>query len=478
MTSTEAWAAYPPTYRAQELQTLAAWIATGQSSSVVGLVGCGRSSLLDFLCHRPDALQRYLPKAERVVLLQVDIYNLPTNDLASLCRTILHSFYWERERFAGTLAQSVTELYLENRALIDPFLPQKALYELILLFQKERLQVVLVLNRFDRFCATATLQMVNNLRGLRDNFKNTLSYIVGMQQEALYLGDPAMLGDMYELLDSHVCLVGRLSESDAYSQLLHVLRATATPPTLEEVADLLQLSGNFPSLLKAVGQWWLMNPQRPTTLAAWCEQLLTESSIEYRLDRIWNGLTQEEKLALAEVQKLQLRTGTRRTGSGRIGKEAPASAGEEAEQTRLLERLAAKGLCTCVDKHWQINGILLNAYIARFEGRVPGKIWLDEQTHMIYQGQQPIEELTGLQYEILCFLVKNPRVRHTRDDIIDNGWPDVDQREGITPNALQVHIAAIRKRIEPRPSAPRYLLTWHGRPGGYQFFPEGKPEPE
>jgi DNA-binding response OmpR family regulator len=41
---------------------------------------------------------------------------------------------------------------------------------------------------------------------------------------------------------------------------------------------------------------------------------------------------------------------------------------------------------------------------------------------------------------------------------------------------LQAHIASIRKRIEPNPAKPRYLITWHGRPGGYQFFPEGKPE--
>jgi DNA-binding response OmpR family regulator len=72
-------------------------------------------------------------------------------------------------------------------------------------------------------------------------------------------------------------------------------------------------------------------------------------------------------------------------------------------------------------------------------------------------------------------MIENPYGKHTRDDVIDNAWPEEEQREGITPNALQVHIRNIRKKIEPNPAQPCYLLTWNGRPGGYQFFPEGKP---
>ena len=51
------------------------------------------------------------------------------------------------------------------------------------------MRVVLVVNRFDRFCETSTPQMVNSLRTLRDRFKETLSYIVGMRQEVIYLPD-------------------------------------------------------------------------------------------------------------------------------------------------------------------------------------------------------------------------------------------------------------------------------------------------
>jgi hypothetical protein len=35
----------PATYRSKEMQTIARWILAGESGSVVGLAGCGRSNL-------------------------------------------------------------------------------------------------------------------------------------------------------------------------------------------------------------------------------------------------------------------------------------------------------------------------------------------------------------------------------------------------------------------------------------------------
>lgn len=462
MADTPAWATYPVTHRTQELQKITAWMGAGESGAVVGLVGCGRSNLLNFLCRRPDVLQRYLPEqASRLILVPVDIYNLPANDLSSLYRTMLHSFYWLREQFTTEIKQAVNTLYLENRAVQDPFLSQKALYDLLRLLQERQFRVVLVLNRFDRFCEVATPQMINTLRGLRDNFKDMLSYLVGMIQEVGYLADPMALGDMYELLDTHVCWVGSMTVADAHDMLTHVLRPASSAPDETAVAAMLRLSGCFPSLLKAVGQWWLLGGAGSMPTADWAPLLLEEKVIQYRLERIWNGLTQEEKLALAELQK---------------GAWLETRAHLATQQAHTLARLSAKGLCQQDAQDWRIASELLAAYVGGLEGRVRGKIWLDEAARVIHQGQEPLTDLIGLQYEILRFLTKNPYIRHTRDDIIDNAWPEEEQREGITPNALQVHIASIRKKIEPNPALPRYLLTWHGRPGGYQFFPEGKPE--
>lgn len=476
MVKNRAWAAYPVTYRAEEMKMLANWIAAGESGSVVGLPGCGRSNLLGFLCHRPDVLQHYLPpETNPVALIPVDFYDLPTNDLSSLYRTILHAFYWVSDRFDPLFQQASADLYLENRATSDPFLPQRALYDLLRLFQEQQMQVVLVLNRFDRFCQTATPQMINTLRALRDSFKDTLCYLVGMIQEVVYLPDPSALGDMYELLDSHVCWVSALSETDAQHMLDSLMRTTPTGPSRGEVTVMLALSGRFPVLLKAISAWWLTTINQPIPIDRWGELLLNEDQIRYRLERIWNSLTQEEQLTLSEIQKLQAQTGIDQSGEAISPKLKNLFQNLVKQHAVPLRRLTTKGLCHQKGPGWWISGGLLAAYVATVEGRVRGRIWVDEKAKCTYQGQEIVEGLTALQYEILRFLVKNPRIKHTHDDIIDNAWPEEDQRSGITPNALQVHIASLRKKIEPNPAKPRYLITWHGRPGGYQFFPEGRP---
>jgi hypothetical protein len=481
---------YAPTYRASELRTLAGWIAAGASGSVVGLIGCGRSNFLRFLCEQPAALQSYLADASQVVVLvPVDLYDLPNNNLADLYRTILHAFYWVRERLTPPLAQIAADLYAEHRAIVDPFLTQKALYELLLAFQHAHVGVVLVMNRFDHFYETSTPQMVNTLRGLRDRFRGTLSYIVGMRQEVAYLPDPSTLGDMYELFAGHMCYVGAMTDDDSRHMLADVLRVSPTPPSDAEVEAMLRLSGGFPSLLKAIGQWWMLAPQRPPAPADWLAALLDHAAIQHRLARLWQGLTQEEKLALSEIHKQHALNWHAQERGGAMGAAATTSRryanGAEAQplpgmslgrSISIVQRLAAKGCCARDGAGWRVNGELLAAFIARLAGRIRGQIWVDDSARMIYQGQQPINDLTPLEYNILRFLISHPRMRHTSDTIIDNAWPEDENKEAVTPNNLQVHISSIRKKIEPNPAAPRFLITWHGRPGGYQFFPEGKPD--
>jgi hypothetical protein len=467
-------APYTPTYRAREMSTLAGWIASGVSGSVVGPAGCGRSNLLRVLAEHPAVLQSYLPPgAQPICLAPVDLYDLPSDNLADLYRAILHAFYWVRERLAPLLAEAATNLYIEHRAIVDPFLTQKAVYELLLAFQRAQVPVVLVMNRFDRFCETSSPQMVNTLRGLRDRFKETLSYIVGMRQEVAYLPDPAILGDMHELFDSYICYVGALAADDSRHMLEGVLRAAPETPGEADIAAMLRLSGGFPSLLKTIAQWWMLTTQRPRSLDEWLDPLLDHPALRHRLERLWQGLTQEEKLVLSEVHKRGL---SPQTLERRGVVAAPLPVGLAGLPLAVLERLAAKGCCVRDGAAWGVNGDLLAAFLARITDRIRGRIWLDEPARMVYQGQQPIEDLTPLEFNILRFLITHPHMRLTSDTIIDSAWPPEEKKDVVTPNNLQVHVSSIRKKIEPNPAEPRFLITWHGRPSGYHFFPEGKPE--
>ncbi|HHJ06117.1 MAG TPA: response regulator transcription factor [Anaerolineae bacterium] len=481
MTTKRSWTTYPATYRAKELKSIAGWISSGESGSVVGLLGSGRSNLLGFLCQRPEVLRTYLSnQAKPIVVIPIDLNNLPANTLSALYRVILRSFYRMRSQFEQSLQQAATALYLETRAERDPFLSQSALQELLLLFQAQQIQVVLVLNRFGQFGQRASIPMVNTLRGLRDDFKDTLCYIAGMAQEVAYLPDPDTLGDMYELLDNYVCWVGAMVEDDARNLIARAVYAAPVSPSEADMSAMLALSGGYPALLRSVCHWWLSVADKPA-YPEWVTNLLAERSIQHRLVEIWEGLTQEEQFVLSELQKLQPAA----TGGAAKNNEGPDAESNNSNKTYddfckqnhdTLSRLAVKGVCRQTRAGWRIMADLLAAYVAQVKGRGRGRIWLDEESDEIYQGQTLLKNLTALERSVLSFLIKHPRVRHTKTDLIINTWAKDLRQRGVTDNSLYQVILSLRKEIEPVPGKQFYLITWRGKPeGGYQFFPEGRP---
>ena len=247
---------------------------------------------------------------------------------------------------------------------------------------------------------------------------------------------------------------------DARQMVTQEMAGTIAAPAAAEVEALLSLTGGLASLLKAGCAWWSLAGQRPDQ-AGWLAALLAEPGVRHRLAEIWTGLSQEEQAALGTLQ--------RHLTAGETG--APP-----AEQEQVLSRLAARGVVRPDTGGWHFSGELLAAYAATAAGRGLGRIWLDEVTGQAYQGKTPILELSPLERSVLHFLIQQPYLRHTKTDLIVNTWPDELRRQGVTDDSLYQVIAGLRKRIEPIPSRPCYVVNWRGRPeGGYRFFPEGRP---
>ena len=468
------WRQFPRQHRAREMAILADWIAAGESGSVVGLAGMGRANLLGFLCQRPDALALYLGGvAQKVQLISVDLNNLPGDDLATLYRVILRSFYEERERFDKVVQPLIVSVFQRYEAAQDPFLPQSGLRELLLYFQAQGTRIVLVMNRFDRFCESATWQMTNTLRGLRDGFKKTLSYLMGMRQDVVYLSGLESVGPLRGLLDTHVCWVRPLSEVDGRFMIQHQLQDMTVPE--EDVVQLLTLTGGYPSLLRVACNWYrtaqtfevVRSSASPeTSEVSWLDLLLAQPNTQHRLREWWVGLSQEEQATLADVHALQVKTRVRQQ----------SYRGLAMQHEVALKALVDKGVCSYEGGRWRIEGALVLAFVGQQSGRSKGRLWWDEGTDAVYQGQLLVGDLAPQEQALLRFLLQFPSKRHTHDDLIEGAWPEDEQRDGVSTEALYQAIRSTRKKIEPNPSQPRYLVTWRGqREGGYQLFPEGRP---
>jgi hypothetical protein len=281
-----------------------------------------------------------------------------------------------------------------------------------------------------------------------------------MAQEVAYLPDPTILGEMYELLDNYVCWIGAMNEEDCRNLVTRAVHTATSPPSDTDIMTMLNWTGYFPALLRATCQWWLTTENKPPH-SEWGPTLLAELSIQHRLRKMWVGLTQEEQFILAELQKLQ-----------------PVTTKQEFVQQHqsILIRLAEKGVCSQSGTGWRVSGDLLASFVAEVKGRGRGRIWLNDQTEEIYQGQTLVQNLTALERSVLAFMAKHPRIRHTKTDLIINTWPDELRQQGVTDNSLYQVISTIRREIEPDPTDPSYLINWRGKPeGGYQFFPEGRP---
>ncbi|MCB0084077.1 MAG: response regulator transcription factor, partial [Caldilineaceae bacterium] len=417
------WLDYRPTYRVEEVKAILQWVRTGASGSVIGLNGSGKSDLIGFLCHRTDVLQRHLGHAaHQVTLLPMDLNNLPDNTLAALFRVILRTFYEYQQRFDSETRWLISHLYIANRAATDPFLSQSALRELLLYLQQRRHRVVFALDRFDLFCSMVTSEMGDALRGLRDSFKDTLSYIASMRLGLSYLPEPELLGDLHRLLDQHVCYVGPMSERDTRETILRRTDVAAEPPSAPEMAQIWRLSGGYPSLVLVICRWWLSQTVR-VPLAHWPDRLLAQASVRHRLEDIWAGLTQEEQVVMTAVQKSAL-----------LDRHEQSTVGQQ--HAHVLAHLAERKLCIRQEGSWRIFSELLAAHVAKVGGYSRGKISFDTTTKTLYHGTESLSGLTPKEQALLQYLVGQPYQQHSYTDLIVAVWNEEERYHGVSNDSL------------------------------------------
>ncbi len=95
-----------------------------------------------------------------------------------------------------------------------------------------------------------------------------------------------------------------------------------------------------------------------------------------------------------------------------------------------------------------------------------GEVTLDVPRMRVTVGEQPIE-LTPTEFELLAALVRQPGRIFTRAQLLD-------AVHGVAfesyERAIDAHIKNIRRKLEPDPREPRYVLTVYGV--GYKFADE------
>jgi DNA-binding response OmpR family regulator len=94
-----------------------------------------------------------------------------------------------------------------------------------------------------------------------------------------------------------------------------------------------------------------------------------------------------------------------------------------------------------------------------------GELSVDLTAHEVRRGGRLIQ-LTSREYDLLVFLMRNPRKAFTREQLLSEVW---SWSFGDT-STVTVHIRRLREKLEGDPTLPRRIMTVWGV--GYRYEPE------
>jgi DNA-binding response OmpR family regulator len=93
-----------------------------------------------------------------------------------------------------------------------------------------------------------------------------------------------------------------------------------------------------------------------------------------------------------------------------------------------------------------------------------GEVTVNFSTHEATNADGEEVDFTALEFDILRYLIQNRGRTVTRKQLLRDVW---NIEEDIITRTIDRHMASVRKKVEPDPSAPRYIETVYGI--GYRF---------
>jgi len=110
----------------------------------------------------------------------------------------------------------------------------------------------------------------------------------------------------------------------------------------------------------------------------------------------------------------------------------------------------------------------IKAMLRRAGGELPetyrfGEVEVDFRRSELRRAGKPIE-VTPLELKLLAAFIRSRGRTLTRDQLLDEVW---GRGTYVTDRVVDNHITHLRKKIEPEPSRPRYLVSVRGL--GYRF---------
>lgn len=256
---------YSTIYRQNEIDLILRSARQGESLGLMGIAGVGKSNIVNFLRN----IETNAPQVEQ--------------DVAHLLFPIVDATQWQGT--ANSLWLLMQEALSEATASLpaDPssqkvipisenertFKYLKARLEYVC--QKRQVQVMFVLDDFDRVIQLASLDELERLSGLRAaGNRGYLSYLVITKQLPHVLGRDKNLeqnSKFYDLIRHSIYALEPYNRKDSMQMLRHLNEKAGNPLSEPELEKIYQLAGGHASLLKVVFNLKQKEPSTELTTA-------------------------------------------------------------------------------------------------------------------------------------------------------------------------------------------------------------------
>ena len=258
------WDTYPLDYRSEEINAVINAALSGDSVSLVGLSGAGKSNLVGFLANRwGDIAGDDHNKLEFTLV-----------DCNQITDKTPNAFYKSIRLAMGDKSETSSE----SESLGD-LLNERC--------QSSDAVQCILFDRFDYLGTSLSENVANNLRAFRDQNKYKLSYVIATRHE---LDGHSELSELF--YGSSIWL-GSLSASNASWSA----RSFADRKNLNwedaEIEALIEISQGYPSMLRAVCEAYA----DISTLDA--DKLITHPAVQRRVTEFWADNPTDEEIKLS-----------------------------------------------------------------------------------------------------------------------------------------------------------------------------------
>ncbi len=435
-------------FRKAEVKRIFGWARAGESASVIGVSGVGKSNLFNHI-RDPQTQQMYLGELDTdTIIVRANFHYAPDFTDRSIYSLILEQLEMldgdkERLGLADKTLAAIGELHEKMLDAGGDALKVQRYFKLAarqLLAHSSR-RLVILCDQFDEVYREAEPRFFANLRGLREAYKYRVSYILFTRDMLPNLMEmDAEREEFYELAASNVMGLRPYNRSDAISLLQRIAQRNQLPlpDGLDEA--LFRLTGGHAGLLRAA---YLGVMERGLTLSLGGEdivaRLLAIPGVHVECEKIWKSLSSRERRTL-----LFLSDGL------------PLDEGERP----FVRQLQIKGVLSEAEPP-QVFAPIFAAFVQEQEPVWERPLYFDEASRQVWALGRPAPALTRLEYRLFRLLYERKDQVVGKDELIAAGWPSA--KGGVSDEALIAAVARLRRKIEPDHKNPRFVQNVHNQ---------------